>query len=162
MFFSKWKKIIFEQNQIIKTNIKDFFKFKKMEGMVYEDLLKSRDELKDKYDSEYEKLMTKKERLWQSMDLTKWEIDEYSNIDTSLLMKDKEYAMNVMCAEETKSIENIHKQFGYANNMNMEELKRMINNNSDKIVKMIKEFAEEFYPTLRDSISVWTSLNTYI
>ena len=101
---------MFNQNELIKTHIKDFFKYIKMEGVAYSELIQSRDVIKMKYKAEYDRVMSKKERLWQSMDLGKWEIiDEFNKVDRVLLLKDKTYAMQKMCTRDTQSLENIHK-----------------------------------------------------
>lgn len=154
---------MFNQNELIKTHIKDFFKYIKMEGIAYSELIQSREVIKMKYKAEYDRVMSKKERLWQSMDLGKWEIiDEFNKVDRVLLLKDKTYALQKMCTKDTQSLENIHKQLGYANKMNMEELKKLISLNSKRFVNNIKTFAEAFYPTLNDGISVWSTLTSYI
>ena len=44
----------------------------------------------------------------------------------------------------------------------MDEIKKLININCEKFVSNTKLFAEEFYPTLSDSIAVWTTLTSYI
>ena len=134
-----------------------------MEGNCYVDLLKSRTEIKEKYNSENEKLFAKKERLWSTMDISKWEIvEDPSTIDTSQMMRDKTYAFSKMCTRDNQSLDNIHKQLGYANKMNTEELKKLTNSTADKIVNMVKTFAEVFYPTLSDGINIWSGLNTYL
>ena len=70
--------------------------------------------------------------------------------------------MDNICTKETLSLENLHKQFAYSNKMNMDEIKKLININCVKFVNNTKLFAEEFYPTLSDSIAVWTTLTSYI
>ena len=74
IFVKNWKRILYKQNEIVKVHLKDFFKFIKMEGTSYEELIKNREEVKSKYVSEKVRLTTKKEKLWQGMDVTKWEI----------------------------------------------------------------------------------------
>ena len=66
-----------------------------------------------------------------------------------------------MCTRETQALENIHKQLGYANYMNSEQLKQLIDFNSKKFVEVVKEFANKFYPSLNDGITLWSTLNTY-
>ena len=162
-FFQSWKGITYTQNELIKSHIKDFFKYVKMEGSAYDELVQSREVIKVKYKAEYDRLNAKKEKLWQTMDLSKWEIvDEFNKVDRVLLLKDKTYAMQKMCTRETQSLENIHKQLGYANKMNMDELKKMIAMNSEKFVDNMKSFAEAFYPTLNEGISIWSSLTSYV
>ena len=162
VFFKNWKRIQFNQNEIIKNRIKDFFKYVQMEGIAYEELVRSREELKNKYLSELKRLQLKKEKLWTLMDYKKWEIvDDFNNIDHILLMKDKVYAFSKMCGNETENVESLHKQLGYANKNNFEELKKMINRNRFNFIKNIKDFTEEFYPSLNDSLNVWTEVASF-
>ena len=163
IFFKNWKRIIFNQNELIKSHVKDFFKYIKMEGIAYTELIQSREIIKGKYKVEYDRVTAKKEKLWATMDLGKWEIiDEFNKVDRVLLLKDKTYAMQKMCTRDTQSLENIHKQLGYANKMNMEELKKLIAINSKRFTDNMKTFSENFYPTLNDGITVWTTLTSYI
>ena len=67
-----------------------------------------------------------------------------------------------MCTKETQSLENIRKQLGYANYMNVMQLQMIIDKNEKKLVEVMKEFANKFYPSLNDGITVWSTLNTYI
>ena len=71
IFFKNWKRIIENQNEIIKIKIKDFFKFQKMERVAYSELIYSKEVLKNKYLNENKKLMNKKEKLYSTMDITK-------------------------------------------------------------------------------------------
>ena len=163
IFFKNWKRIIFNQNELIKSHVKDFFKYIKMEGIAYTELIQSREIIKGKYKVEYDRVTAKKEKLWATMDLGKWEIiDEFNKVDRVLLLKDKTYAMQKMCTRDTQSLENIHKQLGYANKMIMEELKKLIAINSKRFPDNMKTFSENFYPTLNDGITVWTTLTSYI
>ena len=162
-FFKNWKRIMYNQNELIKTHIKEFFRYEKMEGEAYTELINSREVLKARYKAEYDRVTAKKEKLWQSMDVGKWEIiDGFNKVDRNLLLKDKTYAMQNMCTKDTQSLENLHKQLGYANKMNMDELKKLMHANSLKYVANTKKFAEEFYPTLNDGISIWSSLTSYL
>ena len=163
IFFKNWKRIQFNQNEIIKTRIKDFFKYIKMEGSAYEELIHSREEIKAKYLFENAKLISKKEKLWASMDISKWEItDEYDKIDRIMLTRDKVYAFAKMCGVDSQAVESLHKQLGYANKNNIEELKKMINRNCRNFLKNVKLFTEEMSPTLNDSLNLWTEMATFL
>ena len=162
IFFKNWKRILFNENEIIKENIKDFFKYQKMENLAFIELIDNREIIRQKYSAEKTKLDAKKEKLYRLMDFNKWEIeDNFGQVDRALLFRDKNYAFDKMCTRETQALENIHKMLGYANYMNVEELKRIINNNSKKFVDITKEFANKFYPSLNDGITLWSTLNTY-
>ena len=163
IFFKNWKRNLFNQNEIIKSRIKDFFKYERMEGEAYQELIYKREELKYNYNTEKNRLNYKKEKLYALRDINKWEIQKgYYPIDENRLLNDKNYAMEYICTKETYALENLHKQFAYCNKMNMDEIKKLININCEKFVSNTKLFAEEFYPTLSDSIAVWTTLTSYI
>ena len=163
IFFKNWKRILFNENEIIKENLKDFFKLQKMENMAFIELIDSRETIRQKYATEKAKLDAKKERLYKLMDFSKWEIeDNYGQIDRALLFRDKNYAFNNMCTKETQALENIHKMLGYANYMNNDQLKSIIKYNEKKFVEITKEFANKFYPSLNDGITLWSTLNTYV
>jgi len=162
IFFKNWKRILFNENEIIKENIKDFFKLQKMENLAFIELIDSRELIRQKYAAEKLKLDAKKEKLYKTTDFSKWEIEEnYVQIDRALLFRDKAYAFDKMCTRETQALENIHKQLGYANFMNSDQLKQLIEHNSKKFVEVTKQFAEKFYPSLNDGITLWSTLNTY-
>ena len=162
IFFKNWKRILFNENEIIKENIKDFFKYQKMENISFIELIDSREIIRQKYVTEKAKLDSKKEKLYKIMDFNKWEIeDNFGQVDRALLFRNKNYAFDKMCTRETQALENIHKMLGYANFMNSEQLKKKIEYNSKKFVEMTKEFANKFYPSLNDGITLWSTLNTY-
>ena len=163
IFFKNWKRILFNESFIIKEEIKHFFKKQKKENLIFIDLIDSREQLRQKYFTEKNKLDNKKEKLYKIQDFTKWEIEEnFAQIDHARLLRDKNYAFEKMCTKETQSLENIRKQLGYANYMNVMQLQMIIDKNEKKLVEVMKEFANKFYPSLNDGITVWSTLNTYI
>lgn len=143
----------------MKTYIKDFFKSIRNEFGVFSDLVKSRDEIKTKYNAELLKLNLKKERLWTGMEISKWELNDSEKIDKSLLTKDKNYAFNKMCFKETNMLNNLHNKLGYYNKMLIDELKRLIHSHIVRYMKEMSTFSEDFYPTLTDVIYLFTNLN---
>lgn len=130
-----------------------------MEGTTYEELIKSRDELKVKYIYDHNKLCSKKDKLWANMDIMKWEIiDELDRVDRLLLVRDRSYAIAKMCTRETQIVDNYRKQLDYANNMNNEELRRLINQNAIKYSLNMKKFIDSLYPSLNDGLNVWSEI----
>ena len=76
-----------------------------MEGGSFEELVQSRDFLKERYIEEHQRLCNKKDKLWATMDVSKWEIvDEFDKIDRLLLFRDKTYATAKMCTRDRHSI----------------------------------------------------------
>ena len=171
-------------SRVMMKEIKDFFKYQSKENSSFEELINSRKEIKFNYESNLQKLIKKKEKLWATNDISKWEIDDFNNnfnnnsndfnnnfnnnfnfnnnnINQMLLFRDKNFAFSKMCTKETFLVENYHKQLNYANYMNNEELKWLINQNCVKFLDNIKEFTDKFYATLNDSLTVWSDLASY-
>lgn len=157
-----WGRIMAKQNTLIKTHVKDFYKYIKLEGLAFQELLKTRDEAKNKYAAENQRLTAKKEKLWQANDKTKWEIvDDFGKVDRDLLGKDKEYSFSKMCTRETTVVENMKKQLGFLNKMGMDELKVMIDIHAKKFMNNANLFTQEFYPTLTDAITVFSYVQMF-
>ena len=162
IFIKNWKRILFNQNEQIKESIKNFFKFVKLEGSAFLDMINRREEIRDKYIQDSNTLRTKKEKLWIENNIKKWDIiDDYNQVDNVLLIKDKKYALSKMCTQDTLAVEKLKEQLGYANKMISNELKKFLNENSEKFMENMKDFVQKFYPSLTDGISVWTTLANY-
>ena len=150
-FFKNWKKILIKQNELVKSRVKEFFKFINLEGQAYSTLINNREELNLKYNSEYSKLVAKKEKIFATGDITKFELNpEDRNIDKSRILRDKAYAFDHMCAKESQSVRLIYNQLGYVNKMNIKELKKMIKIYTDRFLDNFKEFDSKFYVCIND------------
>lgn len=159
IFFKNWKRILFNQNIVIKNYIKDFFKYVQMEGIAFEEFIKNRENIKAEFDSVNTKLLAKKEKLWKQMDLTKWELSEdMGQIDKVLLLRDKLYAFSKMCSKETNDLNIIGKKLGYANKSSLDQLRNLIGKYQKTFIDNLKVFANEFYQTLNDGLNVWSKL----
>ena len=159
IFFKNWKRVLYNQGDVIKKNVKNFFKYVNMEGKAYTELSKSRQSIKDQFESEFKKLMNKKEKLWEKNDISKWEINEdFNRIDRVLLIRDKQYAFSKMCTRETYLVNNMSIMLRYANKKNMDELKKLMTNYQERFIDNVKLFANNFYPTLNDALNVWTEV----
>ena len=159
--FDNWKKVIIKQKELVKTHMKDFYKYVKLEGIAYEELIDRRTELKNKYTAEVARVTAKKEKLYATMDPTKFELGEERDIDRERLLKDKPYAFEKMCRADNLNLEKLYNQLGYANKMNMKELKRIINGYCKRYIENIKEFNTEFYPSINDLIGIWSNLQNF-
>ena len=161
VFFKNWKRIIYNQNQNFKKYIKDFFKYIGREDNCFEELLKNREDIKKQYDNLNLKIIAKKEKLWTTGDVTKYEIDPNENIDEDKLKNDKIYAMEKMCFKDNKSLANIKNQLMYSNWMNKEELKRLIEMNAKNYIENIHNFSEAFYLNLGDCLNLYSEINSF-
>ena len=162
-FFNNWGNIMTKQRLLIKNHMKDFFKYVNLEGKAYSELIVRREELKNKYDSENQRITAKKEKLFSTGDINKMEINtEDKSINGERLIKDKPYAFENICYEDTKGLERLNNQLGYANKMNMRELRKLIKEYIGRFVDNLAEFNKGFYPTISDLLNTWTNIETFI
>ena len=162
-FFKNWGNILTKQRLLIKDNIKDFFKYINLEGKAYSELIVRREGLKEKYNSENAKLTAKKEKLFSAGDINKMEINnEDKSIDRERLLKDKPYAFEHICLADTKELEKLNNQLGYANKMNMRELRRIIKEYCIRFVDNIEAFDQGFYPSINDLLNTWTNMESFV
>ncbi len=143
--------------------MKDFFKYINMEGTAYSELITRREDLKAKYTAEEARVTAKKEKAFSTGDVTKFECNlEDKTLDRERLLRDKPYAFEHMCTTDSSNLEKIKNQLGYANKMNMRELRKMIKEYCVRFVDNIKKFDEEFYPTINDLVMTWSNMETYV
>ena len=161
-FFDNWMKILIKQKELVKNHMKDFYKYVNFEGRAYTELIDRREDLKNKYNAENARVTAKKEKLYATGDINKFELGDQPGIDRDRLLKDKPYAFQHMCRNDTLNLEKMYNQLGYANKMNMIELKKMIKEYCNRYVENIKSFDVEFYPTINDSIGTWSNLETFV
>jgi len=162
-FFKNYMKILIKQTDMVKNHMKDFFKFVNLEGKAYTELIERREELKAKYNSEKQRVNAKKEKLYATGDITKFELGtNEKGIDRDRLIHDKPYAFEYMCQNDTGNLQKIYNQLGYANKMNMRELKKLIKDYCVRYVENVKKFDEEFYPSINDLIGTWSNMQTFV
>ena len=158
-FFKNWKNIIFNQNDVIRKRVKDFFKYVRMEGETYLELFSKREEIQNKFTNDSRKLQAKKDKLWAQMDISKWEIlEDFGRIDRVLLVRDKIYGCSKMCTTETNNLNNLQKKLGYVNKCSIDELKRLVNKYKNTFVENIKLFSKDLYPNINDELNVWSQM----
>ena len=162
-FFKNYMKILIKQNDMVKNHMKDFFKFINLEGRAYTELIERREELKAKYNSENQRVTAKKEKVYATGDITKFELGtNEKNVDRERLMHDKPYAFEHICQNDTANLLKIYNQLGYANKMNMRELKKIIKEYCVRYVDNLKKFDEDFYPSINDMVSTWSNMQNFV
>ena len=162
-FFKNWGRVLTKQKDLIKNHMKDFFKYVNLEGKAYSELIVRREDLKEKYKTENTRVTAKKEKAYATGDINKFEINQDDrNIDKDRLLRDKPYAFEHICLEDSRSLEKIHNQLGYANKMNMRELRKMIKEYCTRFVDNVTTFDKEFYPTINDLLTTWTNMETFV
>jgi len=161
-FFDNWMKVLIKQKEMVKNHMKDFFKYVNFEGKAYTEIINRREELKNKYNSENARITAKKEKIYATGDINKFELGDAPNIDRSRLLSDKSYAFENMCRNDNLNLQKLYDQLGYANKRNMIELKKMIMDYCNRYVENIKSFDVEFYPSINDLVATWSNMETFV
>ena len=158
IFFKNWKRMQVNQCCIIKDTIKTFFKDVKNKFSSLIENLEKEQILSEEYQIFNNKLMAKKELLWQQMDVSKWELSPMDQIDTNRLYKDKIYAQDKMCFKESSDLGIKGELLGYYFYQSYINFKNIIEELDKKYVINIKEFANQIYPSLADGINIYSKL----
>ena len=163
LFFQEWKRINEKENEIVHEKIKGFFKIQKLKTNSFIEIFNSRENLRQKYNSENSKLILKKEKLYASTkDISKWEINKVENIDKPLLLRDKKYAFGIMCSKENQIIESYKNLLESCNYNFYTSFKNLNKENVKTFVDNMKNFAELVYPLLSDGLEIGNKLKSYI
>ena len=163
LFFQERKKILEKENEIIHDKIKGFFKLQKLKINSFIEIIDSRENLRQKYNTEYTKLNSKKEKLYTSVkDISKWEISNAENIDKPLLLRDKKYAFDHMCSKESQNIESMKKLLEFCNYNNYMAFKKINKENVKNFVDNMKDFTDKIFPYINDGFNIGKKLRSYI
>ena len=162
VFFKNWKRIMYNQMDLVNNYIRYFFKYISMENSAFNELIQERLKKKEDYTKENNKLIIIKEDLWNKKDINKWNITNYDSIDRFLLIQDKNYAFSKMCTIETERVNNLKYKFNFTNKTNREQFDLIVNYNKERFINNIKSFTKEFYITLNDSLNIWSELGSFI
>jgi hypothetical protein len=162
-FFKNWGNILTKQRILIKNHMKDFFNYINLEGKAYNELIVRREELKEKYVSENARISIKKEKLFNTGDINKMEYDtDDKSINKTSLVSDKAYAFQHICIEDTKALERLNNQLGYANKMNLRELRKLIKEYCGRFLDNMQAFNQGFYPSITDLLNTWTNIENFV
>ena len=108
------------------------------------------------------RVTAKKEKLFAAQDVNKFELGDEMGIDRNRLLTDKAYAFENMCKLDNLNLEKLRNQLGYANKMNMSELKKLIKDYCGRYIDNIQAFDVEFYPSINDLIGIWSNMETFV
>ena len=162
IFFKNWKRIMFNQMDLVNNNIRYFFKYISMENSAYNELIQDRLQKKEVFNKENNKLLMTKEDLWNKKDINKWDITNFDNIDRFQLLKDKDYAFSKMCTVETKKVNELHNKLNFANYTNREQYDLIVKIDQNRFINNIKLFSKEFYVSLNDSLNIYSELGSFV
>ena len=158
IFFKNWKRIQINQTSIIRNKLIEYFKYIKNKGLSLIELIKKQNEVQNDYNKIKEELINKKEAYWKKMDITKWEMNPMSQIDSALLFRDKNYAFSKMCYQETMVVNNKGDLLGYYYRNNILNIKDVLDGIEKFSIDNLDSFSKEIEPTVTDVVNVWSNL----
>ena len=162
IFFKNWKRVQYNQSCIIRDLVKNFFKEIKNKSEVLVENLEKAQNIKDEYLTQKNKLLAKKELLWNQMDVSKWNINQLEPIDPNRIYQDKLYAQEKMCFQETMDLSFKAEFLGFFLYHNHVNFKGLIEEFNKSYLDNINEFSNQLYPSLSDGINVWSDITTHI
>ncbi|MCQ2819250.1 MAG: hypothetical protein MJ252_18460 [archaeon] len=150
-FCSNWSKIFVKQKDAVQLHFKDFFKELKMEGEAFQEVVNARNTTENKYSSEFTKISLKKDKLFNTHDVNKFEISPQGPVyDTKRMLTDKTYAFTIMCSKDNANLEKTEKFMYYQNKMALSQLKTLVRSLCDRFYNNFKEFDAIYYPSIND------------
>lgn len=161
IFVKNWKRMQANQCFIINYMVKNFFKNIKNKFEPLNENFEKNQSLIEEYQINKNKLMAKKELLWQQMDISKWDINPTEQIDSNRLYRDKLYAQEKMCYKESLDLKIKSELLGYYFYNNFYSFKNLMEELDKSYVTNIKDFANQIYPSLTDGITVYSNLVSY-
>ena len=162
IFFKNWKRILINQTCVIKETVNNYFKDISSQSLSYSELLEQQETLKNEYISRKSTLMAKKEKLWMTMDISKWEVNQMEQIDMVKIYRDKQYALDKMCFKDTAEVANLADILGFYYARTSEQFWEIVHNFESSIINDLNEFSNLFEPSLTDSVNVWSNLTSNI
>ena len=160
IFFKNWKRIQASQTYVIKDVVKKYFKNVQQKSANLIEILNKEKNIQEDYHNFRNKLMAKKELLWQQMDVSKWELNQNNNnqLDQERLFKDKLYAQENMCNKESTDLKLKGDLLGYYFYENYGNFKKILGEWDTGHLENITEFTNQIYPSFSDLINVWSSV----
>ena len=155
-----WGNIQKIQSELININLREFFRYIKNEYKSFVDMTNHVENSKSTYNKYAKNLIIKKENLFKTGDISKWDLNKKDNFDNFHLTQDKDYAFRVMLPKETMTVENLKQFYGFYLNSCVAEYERLKELNANRYQQKITDFNNKlsniivnFHVSLADFLS---------
>mgnify|MGYP000031071298 CR=1 FL=1 len=156
---AKWGLAIRKNTTIINEHLTKTFKYSIKEYESVSELLKVRNQAGHEYYKSSQSLEALKEKLLQSSDPNKWEINfESVKMSPEEIAKNKIIAKNLMLPRENQIMSEMKNIFGYFNHMMVKELYYLANSRAKRYITAMNNFCAEQVEILEGQSSVFTNL----
>jgi hypothetical protein len=125
LIFNSWSFSYLNQSKFFKDDFWEFFDYNLLEYNEYDVINKQYLNYKNEYENHANKLLNKKENLFQSQNFSKWDVESGLEKDITLFKHDKKASFSLMCYKETKYIEAEKKIVVTAMNMIIEQFNKL-------------------------------------
>ena len=105
LVFNSWSSSYLNQSKFFKEDFWEFFDYNLLEYNEYDVINKQYLNYKNEYENLANKLLNKKENLFQNKNYSKWEVEPGLENDIQFFKNDKKASFNLMCYKETKYVE---------------------------------------------------------
>ena len=158
LFFKEYGNKEFEQMKNISNKIKDYFKFVNLQYILsLKELFNSFEYEHDLYFKVAENLKQKKESLYNSNNIEKWEL---KNEDRDIDINNKELVINKILPQDTAVVNEIKKYLIYYATQLDSENQRVKDNIGKENNKTISQLKENSMQILNDLNKFWELINT--
>jgi hypothetical protein len=135
-----WGNIQKNQSELVNINLREFFRYIKNEYKSLSEMLSLCETNKSYFNKYAKNLHTKKENLFKTGDVNKWDLNKKDSYDTIHLTQNKDYAFQVMLPKETLTLENLKQFYGFYLNSSISEYERLKEINAKRYQEKVTEF----------------------
>ena len=147
--FKNWKESFVKINELLSVDIREDFKYIKNNYRDMKNNIYTVEVAKEEYYRFEQYLRYKKDDLFNSGDIMRWELDPQEKANPKMLAGDKFSALFKMCAKDTDRVIQKKVYYGYYLNQIIEEYERLRNYYG----KFYKDKQFYFYKTMNEIIS---------
>jgi len=128
--FAEWAASEYQKLNLVRNYCNAFSKYGYLEVSPLLDLVKEKDSKLAQYRKSKQKLLQKKEKLWQVGNVQQWGLRmEDLNISESEILKDKQLAFSKMLYKDNRVLKRIEDEFAYLNFQVRSECRRVMLDN---------------------------------
>ena len=142
--FGKWADFELESANMVSDYLYSMFKYNGKEILPFKEMIKEKDFKLSNYVKMNNKLIVKKERLWESENVSNWGISMAENVNVGELYNNKELAFEKMLYQETSDTDKCKNEFAFLNYQIKAELARLLNQNQSEELAHFSEFSKTF------------------
>ena len=125
LVFNSWSASYLNQSKFFKEDFLEFFDYNLLEYNEYDVINKQYLNYKIVYENHANKLLIKKENLFQNQNFSKWDVEPGLENDVKFFKHDKKASFSLMCYKETKFIEAEKKIVVTAMNMIIQQFNKL-------------------------------------